>query len=132
MEPAGSHGVWSLDDFQFLPFLIGSVQFYSNNFAFPLYIFSFFCVFFKSFLSCTSTDKPLYNTGCYLDPNLVARTKDDYLWMGSIDFISKVKFGPFAEHSNQLWNISAVTSWEKIYGGLQKKYEAEVSRTTFS
>ena len=38
----------------------------------------------------------------------------------------QVKTGPFAEHSNQLWNISAVPNWDKVNSGLIKMYKAEV------
>lgn len=37
-----------------------------------------------------------------------------------------MKIGPFAEHSNQLWNVSAVSSWSKVNNGLIKMYKAEV------
>jgi serine/threonine-protein phosphatase 2A activator len=43
-----------------------------------------------------------------------------------IKFIASVKTGPFAEHSNQLWNISAVPTWNKVNNGLVKMYNAEV------
>lgn len=39
----------------------------------------------------------------------------------------QVKTGPFAEHSNQLWNISGVPTWSKVNAGLIKMYKAEVS-----
>lgn len=37
-----------------------------------------------------------------------------------------MKNGPFAEHSNQLWNISGVQTWAKVNSGLIKMYKAEV------
>ena len=37
-----------------------------------------------------------------------------------------MKTGPFAEHSNQLWNVSGVPRWEKVHAGLVKMYRAEV------
>ena len=52
--------------------------------------------------------------------------KNDYHFFGCIHYIGQVKTGPFAEHSNQLWNISGVMSWNKVYTGLIKMYRAEM------
>ncbi|XP_070394806.1 serine/threonine-protein phosphatase 2A activator-like isoform X3 [Dermacentor albipictus] len=99
MEPAGSHGVWSLDDYQFLPFIWGSGQLINHPTIEP-----------KSFVVAGFSE---------------AHSRD-YMFMGCIEFISKVKTGPFHEHSNQLWNISGVPSWSKVNTGLMKMYKAEV------
>lgn len=99
MEPAGSHGVWSLDDYQFLPFIWGSGQLIDHPTIVP-----------KSFTA----------------PGFPEAHSKDYMFMGCIEFISKVKTGPFHEHSNQLWNISGVPSWSKVNAGLMRMYKAEV------
>ncbi|KAH7941933.1 hypothetical protein HPB49_018588 [Dermacentor silvarum] len=99
MEPAGSHGAWSLDDYQFLPFVWGSAQLIGQLAIQP-----------KSFPT----------------PGFAQNYSRDYMFMGCIEFICKVKSGPFHEHSNQLWNISAVPSWAKVNAGLIKMYKAEV------
>ncbi|KAK3783629.1 hypothetical protein RRG08_063029 [Elysia crispata] len=99
MEPAGSQGVWSLDDFQFLPFLWGSAQFYDHPRIRP-----------KSF-----PEEEIYNS-----------FYKDYLFLAAIKYINMVKSGPFAEHSNQLWGISGVAGWPKVNSGLIKMYKAEV------
>ncbi|XP_055711585.1 serine/threonine-protein phosphatase 2A activator isoform X1 [Phlebotomus papatasi] len=99
MEPAGSHGVWSLDDYQFVPFIWGSAQ-----------------------LAMNSPIEPAQ----FLDENVIARHRNDYMFISCIEYIQKVKTGHFAEHSNQLWSISAVQSWSKINSGLVKMYQKEV------
>ncbi|CAB4059468.1 PPP2R4 [Lepeophtheirus salmonis] len=86
LEPAGSHGVWSLDDYQFVAFIWGAAQLIGNGVVKPKAISNY---------------------------ELAEAVADDYHFFACIYYISQVKTGPFAEHSNQLWNISAVPNWEK-------------------
>ncbi|XP_043204844.1 serine/threonine-protein phosphatase 2A activator-like [Amphibalanus amphitrite] len=99
MEPAGSQGVWSLDDHQFVPFIWGSAQLIDQNRVSP---------------------KAIANE------DMVHALAKDYLIFAAIEYILKVKTGPFAEHSNQLWNISAVARWTKVNSGLLNMYRGEV------
>uniref|UniRef100_F7FF51 Serine/threonine-protein phosphatase 2A activator n=1 Tax=Rattus norvegicus TaxID=10116 RepID=F7FF51_RAT len=121
MEPAGSQGVWGLDDFQFLPFIWGSSQL---------------------------IDHPHLEPRHFVDEKAVSENHKDYMFLQCILFITELlteepftkgrfsgewrgrnaasmKTGPFAEHSNQLWNISAVPSWSKVNQGLIRMYKAE-------
>ncbi|KAL7676883.1 hypothetical protein ACOME3_003132 [Neoechinorhynchus agilis] len=98
LEPAGSHGAWSLDDYQFLCFLFGSAQF--ND--------------------CGA--KP----NDFIDPTIYTRDANDFMFMSAIKHINEVKSGPFFEHSNQLWQISGVPTWRKVHQGLVKMYRVEV------
>jgi len=99
MEPAGSRGVWSLDDYQFIPFIWGSSQLLNHT-------------------RITPAKFPLhdYYTNFY----------KDYIFLAAVRHICSVKTGPFAEHSNQLWNISGVPLWSKVNTGLIKMYKAEI------
>lgn len=99
MEPAGSRGVWALDDYQFVPFIWGSSQLVEN---------------------------PRIEPRSFLQEDIIETFHKEYMFLGCIKFINQVKKGPFAEHSNQLWNISAVPYWSKINQGLIRMYKAEV------
>ncbi|XP_069604270.1 serine/threonine-protein phosphatase 2A activator [Ranitomeya imitator] len=98
MEPAGSQGVWGLDDFQFLPFIWGSAQLVDHSSLEPRH---------------------------FVDDKVVNENHKDYMFLECILFITQMKTGPFAEHSNQLWNISAVPTWAKVNQGLIRMYKAE-------
>jgi len=100
MEPAGSRGVHAIDDFQFAPFIFGSSQLINNK---------------KRLI-------PDY----YLRRDMVEQYQNDNLFFEAIQYINETKTGLFHEHSNQLYNISAVQTWEQVNKGMFRMYEGEV------
>lgn len=98
LEPAGSHGAFSLDDFQFLPFYFGSAQLIGH---------------------------PEIEPQTFPEAAVAEKYKDEYIFHAAIHFIHQVKKGPFFEHSNRLWDISAVEDWAKINKGLLNMYIQE-------
>eukprot|EP00842_Homolaphlyctis_polyrhiza_P005675 jgi/Hompol1/6108/HPOL_002225-RA len=99
LEPAGSHGVWGLDDHQFLPYFWGSAQLLDHQRIKPKSI---------------------------MQPDIVAHFSKDYLYLACIQHIHEVKRGPFHEHSPMLYDISGVPTWSKVNSGMLKMYLAEV------
>lgn len=100
LEPAGSHGVWGLDDYSFLPFLWGSSQLVSSQ---------------------------RINPSIINDEQALKEQRDEYLYVDAVAFIRDVKKGPFHEHSPMLFEISGVKGgWAKINQGMIKMYKGEV------
>lgn len=102
LEPAGSHGVWGLDDHSFIPYILGSAQ-----------------------LSPAITETDLTpeegslpdapDPGGVVKPDIVERERRFNLYFSAIGFIYDVKKGPFWEHSPMLYDISGIQAgWGKI------------------
>ncbi|KAI1380377.1 Phosphotyrosyl phosphatase activator [Hypoxylon crocopeplum] len=114
LEPAGSHGVWGLDDHSFQPYIYGSAQ-----------------------LSRAITDsEPTSIEGSlFRAPKPAQVVKAEYveqerkknMYFSAIGFINDVKKGPFWEHSPILFDISGIKDgWGKINKGMIKMFNAEV------
>lgn len=102
LEPAGTHGVWGLDDHSFVPYIFGSAQ-YGPAIGHG---------------DSTPTEGSLPGAP---DPGDVAKAdkvktlRENNMYFDAIGFIYDVKKGPFWEHSPTLYDISGVKAgWGKI------------------
>lgn len=117
LEPAGSHGVWGLDDHSFAPYIFGSAQ-------------------YGPAINPAAIHQPVPTEGsldtapsptAVANKAFVADYKDTNMYFAAIQFIYDVKTGPFWEHSPVLYDVSGIKDgWGKINKGMLKMYAAEV------
>lgn len=111
LEPAGSHGVWGLDDHQFIPFLLGSAQLIGKE----------------------GEDGGILAPASIIQPRSFSseQIRSEYLYPAALYHIQQVKTRSnpslqFHHHSPLLYDISGVPTWQRIHDGLKKMYLKEV------
>ena len=110
LEPAGSHGVWGLDDYHCLPFYFGACQLQALS------------------ESTTPGLDSLTHPSVVNQPDMLREVGDKFLYLGCIRYIRELKQGvPFFESSPMLYDISqTMNTWDKVARGMLRLYQGEV------
>ena len=111
LEPAGSHGVWSLDDYQCLPFLFGAAQLLTAP---------------STLRPRAALFQPLDDTPPVGD-NDHSKWTDGNMFFEAVAFVRTVKRGAgFDETSPMLYQIMMHLDWTPLFAGLVRVWHGEV------